>query len=235
MNKSILTNLISLFLIVISFFFPEPFDKLILYTGLFAISGSITNELAIFMIFKRVPYLYGSGIIEKNFESFKIAIKNMIMTQFFNKEKLDTFFENELSEIDFKPIVKKADFSKIVESIFEEIRDTSLGGAFCYIGGDNLLDTIKKPLRKKIKKTVISIVESDTFKAQVNKYIEEASFSDDLIDKVDILVEDRLNDLSPEMIRDLVSKLIKDHLSWLVVWGGVFGGLIGFISTLFLI
>jgi uncharacterized membrane protein YheB (UPF0754 family) len=184
------------------------------------------------MIFNKVPYLYGSGIIEKNFISFKKAIKTMIMTQFFNKEKLDTFFEKELSEIDFKPIVKKADFSKIVDSVYEEIRDTTLGGAFCYIGGDNLLDTMKKPLRKKLKKTVISIVESDTFKAQVNDYIEEASFSTDLIDKVEVLVDERLNDLSPKMIKDLVSKLIKDHLSWLVVWGGIFGGLMGFISTL---
>jgi len=235
MNKSILTNLISLLFIGISFLISSPYNEVILYTGLFAISGSITNELAIFMIFNKIPYLYGSGIIEKNFESFKKAIKKMVMTQFFNKEKLDLFFENELTEIDFKPIVKKADFNKIVESIYEEIRDTSLGGAFCFIGGDNLLDTIKKPLRKKIKKTVISIVESDAFKQQVNDYIENASFSDDLIEKVDSLVEDRLNDLSPDMIRDLVSNLIKNHLSWLVVWGGVFGGLIGFISTIVLI
>ncbi|HIC12831.1 MAG TPA: DUF445 domain-containing protein, partial [Sulfurimonas sp.] len=33
---------------------------------------------------------------------------------------------------------------------------------------------------------------------------------------------------------EMVQKLIKEHLDWLVVWGGVFGGLIGLISSFFI-
>jgi uncharacterized membrane protein YheB (UPF0754 family) len=29
----------------------------------------------------------------------------------------------------------------------------------------------------------------------------------------------------------MVQKMIKEHLGWLVVWGGVFGGVIGVISA----
>ena len=232
MNKTLLTNSISIFLILISFIFDDPYSQLILYTGLFAISGSITNELAIYMIFNKIPYLYGSGIIEKNFEKFKSSIRKMVMTQFFNKDKLDLFFEVELDNIDFKPIVKKANFSKIVDSIYDEVKSSTVGGALCYIGGDSVLKNFKKPLEKKLKKTIYSIVTSDAFKDQVNEYIEEATLSEDLIEKVEKLVDDRLDDLSPLMIKELIENLIKTHLSWLVVWGGVFGGLFGFISTL---
>jgi hypothetical protein len=33
------------------------------------------------------------------------------------------------------------------------------------------------------------------------------------------------------MIKELVKTLIDEHLGWLVVWGGVFGGLIGFVAS----
>ncbi|MDW2334446.1 DUF445 domain-containing protein, partial [Vibrio sp. 1069] len=32
-------------------------------------------------------------------------------------------------------------------------------------------------------------------------------------------------------VKEMVQRMIKEHLGWLVVWGGVFGGLIGVIST----
>ena len=51
--------------------------------GLFAFSGAITNTLAIHMLFEKVPFLYGSGIIESKFEEFKLSIKNLLMEQFF--------------------------------------------------------------------------------------------------------------------------------------------------------
>jgi uncharacterized membrane protein YheB (UPF0754 family) len=33
------------------------------------------------------------------------------------------------------------------------------------------------------------------------------------------------------MVKEMVERIIKEHLGWLVVWGGVFGGLIGLISV----
>jgi uncharacterized membrane protein YheB (UPF0754 family) len=36
------------------------------------------------------------------------------------------------------------------------------------------------------------------------------------------------------MVKELVQNLIKEHLGWLVVWGGVFGGLIGVVSSVVL-
>jgi uncharacterized membrane protein YheB (UPF0754 family) len=32
----------------------------------------------------------------------------------------------------------------------------------------------------------------------------------------------------------MVQQIIKEHLGWLVVWGAIFGGLIGFVSSMIL-
>jgi len=33
------------------------------------------------------------------------------------------------------------------------------------------------------------------------------------------------------MVKEIIERMIQEHLGWLVVWGGVFGGLIGLVTT----
>jgi uncharacterized membrane protein YheB (UPF0754 family) len=33
------------------------------------------------------------------------------------------------------------------------------------------------------------------------------------------------------MVKEMVQAIIKQHLGWLVVWGGVFGGILGALSV----
>jgi len=33
------------------------------------------------------------------------------------------------------------------------------------------------------------------------------------------------------MVKKIIENMIQKHLGWLVVWGGVFGGLIGLITS----
>ena len=90
MSKSLVTNLVALVLTVIGFL--KPFDSnLILMIGLFSLSGGITNWLAIHMLFEKIPFIYGSGIIPINFEFFKIAIKNLIVNEFFSDKNIQKF------------------------------------------------------------------------------------------------------------------------------------------------
>ena len=39
----------------------------------------------------------------------------------------------------------------------------------------------------------------------------------------------KLNELTPEQIKVIIKDIIHKHLGWLVVWGGVFGFLIGLV------
>lgn len=231
MSKSLTTDLISSLLIVLSFFVQTEYHHTLLFTGLFALSGAITNQLAIHMLFERVPLLYGSGVIEKNFDIFKISIKEMIMKQFFNKEQLGKFFAQEEQKIDLRPLVESADFTPAFEALSKTVMESKFGGAISMFGGEEALDGLRKPFSRKLKSAVSSIVSSETFKAQLEHHIQNSALSEDMRSSVEKLVTKRLEELSPKMVKDLVQELIKEHLGWLVVWGGVFGGLIGLFSS----
>jgi len=38
--------------------------------------------------------------------------------------------------------------------------------------------------------------------------------------------------MTPEMVKDIMQEMIRKHLGWLVVWGAVFGGIIGLFVTI---
>ena len=231
MNKSHLTDIISLLLIGLSFLVTPEYHHAILFTGLFAFSGAVTNQLAIHMLFEKVPFLYGSGVIEKNFDTFKVSIKEMIMKQFFTKEQLGNFFAREEKKIDLAPLVEGADFTPAFEALSKTVMESQFGAAISMFGGESALEGLREPFSEKLKAAVSSIVSSETFKAQLDHHIQNSALSDDMIDAVEGLISRRLEELTPKMVKDLVQELIKEHLGWLVVWGGVFGGLIGLVSS----
>jgi len=231
MSKSLLTNVLSIAVIMISFFVSESLHKPILYTGLFALSGAVTNYIAIHMLFEKVPGLYGSGIIELRFEEFKIAIKEMMMKQFFTREQLGKFFAKEEQKIDLAPLVEGADFSPAFDALTKTVMESQFGNMLGMFGGESALDALKEPFSKKLKAAVSGIVSSDTFKAQLDHHLQNSSLSDDLIGSIETIVKSRLDELSPKMVKEMMQDLMREHLGWLVVWGGVFGGVIGLISS----
>ena len=234
MSKSLVTDILSILFIGLSFIIPPQYHNAVLFTGLFALSGAVTNQLAIHMLFERVPLLYGSGVIEKNFDTFKVSIKNMIMKQFFTKEQLGNFFAKEEQKIDLRPLVEGADFSPAFDALSKTVMESKFGGAISMFGGEEALDGLREPFSRKLKSAVGRIVSSETFKAQLDHHIQNSALSEDLIASVEQLITRRLEELTPRMVKELVQELIKEHLGWLVVWGGVFGGLIGLVSSFFI-
>ena len=230
-SKSAVVNIVSILLIASSFYVPTEYSKYLYYSGLFALSGAVTNWLAIYMIFNKIPFLYGSGVIELNFEKFKSSIKDMIMEQFFTKNRLEQFFAQEESKINLAPLIEEADFNVAFDALKESVMESKFGQLINMFGGEESLELLRVTFTKKLKSSIISIVSSNTFKEQLNHHIKHSSLSEDLITKVDNIVSSRLNELGPKSVKELVNKLIAEHLEWLVVWGGVFGGLIGLISS----
>ena len=233
-SKASITDAVSLGLIGLGLVVTAPLAKPILFTGLFAFSGAITNQVAIYMLFNKVPFLYGSGVIEDNFEKFKASIKEMMMKQFFNKEQLTAFFQNEEKKINLAPLVESADFSPAFNALKQSVMESKLGEMLNLFGGEKALDTIREPFAKKLKSAVVGIVSSDTFQQQMDHHLANSALNDDILKTVDELITKRLNELTPNMVNELVHELIHTHLGWLVVWGGVFGGLIGLGSSFLL-
>ena len=93
-NKSFLTNFIAVLIIATGYLCPVQSD-LIKSIGFFALSGAITNWIAIHMLFEKVPLLYGSGVIPNRFEEFKTSIKELMMNQFFTLENIEQFIQKE--------------------------------------------------------------------------------------------------------------------------------------------
>ncbi|WP_428737076.1 DUF445 domain-containing protein [Sulfurimonas sp.] len=236
LNKSFITNLLALILVIAALFIPfEPdITKPLLYTGLFALSGAVTNQLAIHMLFEKVPFLYGSGVILDRFEAFKLAIKNLLMEQFFTQEQLNNFFAKEEKKIDLTPIIEESDFSPAFDALTKSVMDSPFGGMLGMFGGEKALEGLREPFTNKLKSSIITIVNSESFAATLDKHLQNSSLNDDILNSIEGVIDTRLDELTPQMVKEMVQKLIHEHLQWLVVWGGVFGGLIGLISSFWL-
>ena len=234
LNKSFITNSIALLLIGASFFLHDNLSQYFLFTGLFAFSGAITNQLAIYMLFEKVPFLYGSGVIPLRFEAFKSSIKNLMMSEFFTLKQLESFFSSEEKKINLEPIIQKTNFSPAFDALSQTVMESPLGNMLGMFGGVAALDGLKEPFVLKMKDSVANIVNSNEFTQTLQEQLQNSSLTSDMLGSIENVIDKRLDILTPTMVKEIVQKLIKEHLDWLVVWGGVFGGLIGLVSSLLL-
>jgi len=233
-TKSFITDLISLALVGIAYLIPEPYAHWSLLAGLFALSGAITNQIAIHMLFEKVPFFYGSGVIELQFEAFKTSIKNLMMEQFFTKTQLDMFFAQEKQKLDLTPIIAEVDFSPAFDALTKTVMESSFGGMLGMFGGANALEGLRAPFSEKLKDSITEIAKSDVFQQKIADNIENSSLSGDMLGSIETMIDARLDELTPKMVKEIVQNFIKEHLGWLVVWGGVFGGIIGLLSSIVL-
>ncbi len=233
LNKSFITNALATLLIALAFVMPL-YHEALLYTGLFALSGAITNQLAIHMLFEKVPFLYGSGVIPARFEALKASIKELIMTQFFTQEQLEDFFTSQEKHLNLTPIIEDTDFTPAFDALSKTVMESSFGGMLGMFGGESALEGLREPFSSKMKTAVIKIVNSKAFNATLEQHLHNETLSNDMFNSIEKIIDTRLEELTPQMVKEIVQQMIQEHLGWLVVWGGVFGGLIGFISSFLL-
>ena len=230
LNKSFLTNLIAVLIIVAGYLCPlEP--DLMKSIGFFALSGAVTNWLAIHMLFEKVPFLYGSGVIPNRFDEFKLAIKDLMMTQFFTQENVEQFIEAEEQQgshvFNVDPLLNAIDYDQIFKGLVTSIMESSFGAMLQMVGGEQALIPLREPFIEKIKTTLRGMVESERFKDVLKQGLDSQKIGQDIVSKIETIIENRLNELTPQLVKEIVQKIIKVHLGWLVVWGGIFGGILG--------
>jgi uncharacterized membrane protein YheB (UPF0754 family) len=234
-NKSLITNLVTFSIIVIGYLLPE---ETLFTVGLFAFSGALTNWLAVHMLFEKVPGLYGSGVIPARFEEFKLAIQTMMMEQFFTDENIDKFLSGSggvKPELHLKPVIEKVDLSPAFDDLVQVIMESSFGNMLGMFGGQEALMPLREPFMDKMKSSLVEMTETEEFAELLKSEIETPEVMSDIKTKVSSIIDKRLSELTPQMVKEIVQEMIKEHLGWLVVWGGVFGAVIGYISTLIVI
>lgn len=231
MNKSVITNIIAAIVVIIGY---QIDNDLILTAGLFALSGALTNWLAIHMLFEKIPGVYGSGVIPLRFEAFKNAIKHMMMEQFFSPENIARFLKPGgmgQKSINLGALLDNVDFNPTFDSLGEVIMESQFGAMLEMLGGVEALEPMKQPFIDKMKASVEQISESEEVKQAIAAQLSAGVNSDEMRNHIEEIIELRLNELTPQLVKEMVQTMIKEHLGWLVVWGGVLGGLIGIVAA----
>ena len=232
MNKSLLTNLIAFVACLLGWQFSIEW---LFITALFALSGAVTNWLAVHMLFEKVPGLYGSGVIPARFEEFKSAIKTMMMEQFFNDENIDNFLsssDNGPTDLHLAPVIEKVDLAPAFEKLVEVIMASSFGGMLGMFGGKEALTPLQEPFIINMKESLVEMSQSDSFRELLKDELEQPQVLGEIKHKIAVIIDKRLQELTPQLVKQIVQQMIKEHLGWLVIWGGIFGGLIGLVSAL---
>ncbi len=231
MNKSFITNALALSVVIAGYLLK---NQLILNVGLFALSGAMTNWLAIHMLFEKVPGLYGSGVIPSRFEDFKKGIRELMMTQFFTAENIDRFLKGSDNKGDFHlaPVIEKVDMSPSYDALVKVIMESSFGSMLGMFGGQEALEPLKDPFITNLKSSLIDMTKEESFQQLLRDELEQPDVMGEIQQQIEGIVEKRLNELTPELVKEIIQKMIREHLGWLVIWGGVFGGLIGLVAGL---
>lgn len=238
LDKPLVTNAIALTLTVAGLLLPAPAASWVLSVGMFALSGALTNWLAIYMLFERVPGFYGSGVVPLHFEEFKRGIRKLIMQQFFNPENIEKFLQQSTSlsgsvDAELVKLVDKLDLEKAYESLLDVIMASSFGNMLGMFGGRDALKPLREPFVLKMQEYFRGMVASESFRASVAEGIANAiPGGDALHTRIEHIVDRRLDELTPQIVKEIVQAMIRKHLGWLVVWGGVLGGLIGLLARL---
>lgn len=232
MNKSFVTNFIALLCTLLGITLN---NHLLYATGLFALSGALTNWLAVYMLFEKIPLLYGSGVIPARFEDFKLGIRQLMMEQFFTKDNIDRFLSSSsgsASRIDLSPVIEKVDLTPAFNNLVSVIEGSSFAPMLAMVGGSDALQPMKAPFIEKMKASIQEISQSEQFTSLLRDELEQPNMIASMQEKVSDIIEKRLNELTPQLVKEIIQTMIKKHLGWLVVWGGIFGGIIGLLAAI---
>ena len=233
-NKSSMTNFVSAVLVAVSYAFLEaPYQQVVFNVGIFALSGALTNWLAIYMLFEKIPFLYGSGIIPLKFESFKSGIRHMILSEFFTADRIgEVLNTKQWDHAQWQVLADLIEYESIYESLVEGIFESTLGKTLLMFGGREIVEQLREPLQRKMHAAISELLADEKLQQKIAATVVGEQPQDQWISIVEKMVDNRLATLTPNMVKNIIQNMIREHLGWLVVWGGVFGGLIGLAASL---
>ena len=122
-------------------------------------------------------------------------------------------------EFDVKLVAKLTEMSEKPEGMLIQTMAQMFGGV-------PLLVPVVKPL-------IVGFADEFAHQVTDNFDIKEFVSVDKIRNELDKLMGEKLQQLTPERVKLLMEEVIRSHLSWLIVWGNVFGGLLGIVSQLF--
>jgi len=207
--------------------------KWLLAAGLFGFAGGITNWLAIQMLFDSVCGLPGSGVIPRRFKEIREVVKNTIMKTFFDGPYLEHYMNTKMSslakDIDLgaklAELFELPEVDEMIAKGVEELYKKPEGMMLLMVGMQpDQLKPLVKPFLLAMAPEVGPLI-GKMFNMKTILPVEK------LRSEIDLLMTEKLQELTPEKVKTLMEEVIRTHLGWLIVWGNVFGSLIGVVSV----
>ena len=158
------------------------------------------------------------------------------MEHFFTTENVERLLESEsatgVGAIDPNLVKDAVDYDRVFDKISDAVMESRLGSMLGMFGGKSALSALQEPVERVLKGVVEDIATSEDFREALVKAVDGHDVAESIARKVDKIVAGRLDELTPDDVKRIVQDMIREHLGWLVVWGGVFGGLIGLLTSL---
>ena len=94
-----------------------------------------------------------------------------------------------------------------------------MGSMLAMLGGRKALQPLREPITLKLQEIIKEMKVSKTG---------HEDLTSSLLTQVEQIIDQRLEELTPVQVKNIIQEMIRKHLGWLVVWGGAVGGFIGF-------
>jgi uncharacterized membrane protein YheB (UPF0754 family) len=233
LDKGTISNCLSFALLLLGLWLTtqdQPAASWVLAAGLFGFAGGVTNWLAVKMLFDRVPLLYGSGVIPARFRQIRATVKELIMFHFFDEDYLRRFFaegfgdsmgpDAERLQENLTEMLESEEVDQAISAKLEDLQGSQVGPMIQLAGPD----FIKKVLKEFLTDLLPAL--GPRLGRAVGEGIDVAA----LRRQVDRLLSAKLEELTPQKVKEMMEQVIREHLGWLIVWGNVFGGGIGLLA-----
>ena len=143
------------------------------------------------------------------------------MNEFFTPQNIDIFMKQQV-EVFSGDINKLIDFDRVFDGLVDAIEGSSMGSMFAMVGGRKALKPLRQPITLKLQDIIKELQQAEATKS------DDKNLTSSLLNQVEKIIDQRLDGLTPEKVKNIIQDMMRKHLGWLVVWGGAVGGLIGF-------
>ncbi|XP_019849205.1 PREDICTED: uncharacterized protein LOC100633155 isoform X2 [Amphimedon queenslandica] len=205
--------------------------------GFFGLAIGIINWLFIELLFRKVLCVFGSGLIQKHYGEIINGFRDVIVDVIFDTEQLQSFFTEKDERI--RKILKlESRVSGLLDSdAAQKVIDSKIDSILASPQGMHLLmmnvdeEKVRRMLQVNIR-TFIDNVSPMIYKRLVAPGISDAQ---SLKSEITYILEPKITQLMPKDVNKIVAAMIHKHLSWLIIWGNLFGGLVGFVNEIIIL
>ncbi|XP_077862002.1 uncharacterized protein LOC102804320 [Saccoglossus kowalevskii] len=204
--------------------------------GIFGFAGGLTNWIAVKMIFFRIPGIPGSGIISRHFIEIRHCLSGIVLESFFDKEFLSEYLKDKYEDFAeainldecLNEVMKTEKMNDILNKCIDEIL-TKPEGIHAQSSTSSEKDSVHKKI---ILKQILEKVCLDNLPLLVKDIKSLVVSGENIRQQLEILLKTKENRMTANQVNKITKNLIGHHLSWLIIWGSIFGALIGLITEL---